>query len=171
MNQKIRWALTLLTASFVLSSTSRANGPIKTIWGCNIPCQSKDTHETLKSIQVSYCSFSTLSEKMIADLTPSCQQQNGRTDAVAIRTSKTNYASCLSSGNTCTTDGLSPAGFTCSFLCPSEDQVVHKFSACATTSFEAWSFVTQICKGATPPDKSIYAPAELCTPDGQTPCQ
>jgi hypothetical protein len=130
----------------------------------------KGTQETLKDVQVSYCSVSSLSEKMIHDMDSVCQKQNNRADAIAIRTSQAQYATCVSAGNTCATEGLTNAVYTCNFMCASQDQVVHKFTACAQTGADAWSNASSVCAGATVPDKSIYSQSDVCTAEGQTSC-
>ena len=161
------WSLILLTPE-----AGHSHGLIQSIWSCSVPCATQGKPEDLLgSIQVSYCSTSVLSPSMIKSLDPVCQAKTKRADAIAIRTSPAAMATCESSANPCPKEGLTRSGFTCNYVCPSEDKKVRHFTACASTSDEAWSYATQLCKDATAPGAEIFPSAKLCTPEGQTPCE
>ncbi len=160
----------LLLATFASVSVMAAKGPMQTIWGCKIPCEVKKTKIPLKGVYITYCSVSSLSLEMIDKATPECQAVNNRSDAIAARNSDGAPASCDSSANACPTEGLVNTGFSCKMLCPSQDSVIHKFTACASTGSEAWSFATQVCRDAKHLPLDAAALWDACLPDGQTPC-
>ena len=155
----------------LLNPVAHSEGLLRSIWSCDVPCAVRGhSDQLLSAVHVTYCSTSALSPAMLETLTPVCQAKTKRMDAVAIRTSLAAIASCSSSANTCPKEGLTRAGYTCSVVCPSEDKLVRKYTACATTGQEAWSFATQICKDAVAPDPSIIPPSQICTAEGQTSC-
>ena len=163
--------LILFLALTFMPKMGNSEGLIRSVWGCAIPCEVKDSHEPLTGIQISYCSTSAQSLAMIQSVSAVCQAKNKRLDAVAVRSSINAVASCSSSSNPCPKEGLTKVGFTCSYLCPSEDAVIHKFTACAATGDEAWSFATLVCKDALLPPAYSVARSQNCFPDGQTPCE
>ncbi len=165
---------TIVVPLFILllhPALAGAKGPMQTIWGCRIPCAVKTTKSPLKGVYITYCAVSSLGLRMIEKATPECQSVNHRADAVAVRNSDGAPATCDSSSNVCTTEGPVNTGFVCKMLCPSEDSVIHKFSTCASTGSEAWSFATQVCKDAKHLPLFAAALWDACTPDGQTPCE
>ncbi len=172
LNRALATTLLLTTSLGIPVSVQAgpANGLLRTIWGCRIPCATKGGHELLPGVEVSYCSTSTLSLTMIQAITPVCQERNHRSDAVALRSTEGAVATCDSAGNPCPTEGLVPASFTCKVLCPSQDSVIHKFTACASSGTEAWSYATQICPDARSVPASVASPWDQCTPDGDTGC-
>jgi hypothetical protein len=153
-----------------LSPPVSAAGLIRSIWGCQIPCESKSTHQTLTAVYVTYCSTSSLSTTMIQNVTPVCQAQNPGADAVAVRNGRVAPATCDSSSNSCANEGIVEAGYTCQMLCPSQDDVIHKFTACAKTGSEAWNFAPQICKDAKMVPAELSPTASACVAAGQTAC-
>lgn len=108
---------------------------------------------------------------LISTLNPICRQKKNRVDAVTVRSLPEKVAIFISSSNSCTKEGLVRAGFTCNVVYHLEDNVVRKYTVCASTGDEAWSYSTLICKDAAPPDKSFFPPSKVCIADGQTPCE
>lgn len=167
----IRNFFLVVTLAAAGSTSARAEGLIRSLWGCSVPCTTKGTDSPAGYLTIAYCSTTTLSVAMIEKLTPLCQEKLKRTDVVAARASATEVAACSSSGNPCPKEGLSRASFQCSYLCPSEDKVIRRFTACASTGDEAWSYAREICRDATPPHRAYAAPAHVCHAEGQTPCE
>lgn len=167
--QKIHLAAYLC---FLPAMPAYSAGLIRSIWGCFIPCESTShPGDPVAYLQVSYCSTNTLSAALLSKLTPLCQAKSGLSDAVAVRATAADVASCSSSSNTCHDEGLIPSGFTCTFVCPSEDNVYRKFTACAKTGDEAWQFARELCPDAVPSGDGTIALANTCTPEGQSPCE
>lgn len=141
------------------------------IWECQIPCEVSGTHQPLKQIRVTYCAKSVISQSMLDSFKPFCDRANQTTHAVAARVSGVmTPAICASSSNSCSTEGLIETGFTCSFLCPSEDHYLHKVSVCASNATDAWPATADVCKDAKAPTSLILPDILLCTADGQTAC-
>lgn len=165
-----RLLLSLALVSLSSFASPEGGGLIRSIWSCNVPCHVKGTDELISYIHVAYCATSTLSETMIASLSPLCREKTGRPDVVAVRKSAADVATCISSSNTCPKEGITRAGFTCHFICPSEDKVIRKFTACASTAEEAWGNATRFCKDAVAPDPAYMARGHVCVAEGQTGC-
>ncbi len=146
-------------------------GLIRSIWACHLPCVSGLDQKLLGYIEVSYCGTSVLTPSMVESLNPLCQSKTGKADAKAARSESAMVGRCVTAANPCAKEGLVRSGFVCNFRCPSEDQGIRKYTACATTDDEAWSFAKEICKDAIPPDSSYFPPARVCTLEGQTPCE
>jgi len=107
---------------------------------------------------------------MLAELTPACQSQTKRSDVVAVRASESRVADCISSVNPCEKKGLVRAGYMCSYICPSEEKTIQKYTTCAFSGEEAWSHVQDLCPGATSPHAISSFTVDQCVAEGQTPC-
>ena len=132
-----------------------------------MPCIVPGTREALGSIDFTYCAESVLSPKMVEGLKPLCQARANRPDAEATKLGEITIANCYTSGIECKRPGVTQAIYSCRYICPAEDKMVRKYSACASNINEAWSFSIQICKDATSP--SFQAEDERCYSDGH-PC-
>ena len=88
-------------------------------------------------------------------MSPICKKENHDEHAVAKRYSAGQGlpGDCVSSGNECTQEGPAYVGFYCVAMCPGETKLV-RFSACAVTLGDAWSFAPDVCKGAEAPSAS-----------------
>ncbi len=144
---------------------------IRSVWECHLPCVSKTERKLLGYIEVSYCATSVLSPEMLETMNPVCQAKTKQADAIAAKSEPASVAKCSSSGNPCPKEGLTRSAFTCVFLCPSEGPSLRKFTACGTTGDEAWTHAVELCKDATPPHSDYFPSAQVCTAEGQTPCE
>ena len=142
----------------------------KSLWSCSVACESNDSSRTpLKMAHFAWCSTTVLDQKMLNGVSAICQNVNGTQNAQAVRYQEsTNLpAGCISSANACDNEGPTQVGYSCSVDCPGVAKTI-KYSACATTSLEAWSLANTICPGAQKPDWMGWN--EVCDPNGQTAC-
>jgi hypothetical protein len=144
---------------------------IRAVWSCFVPCEAKGhPGEPVAYLQVAYCSATSLTPAMLENLTPLCRKKAKREDAVAVRATSADVATCVTAGNPCSDEGLTKASFSCNYVCPSQDKTIRRFTACARTGDEAWANAPQACEGAANAGGNTEAAALNCFAEGSTPC-
>ena len=111
-------SLIVIIFSLVAPQAARSEGLLRSVWGCSVPCQAKETGELLGFIHVTYCSTSALSLKMIETLSPVCQSKTKRADAVAARKSFADVATCVYLIQSLSQGGIDPCWFFLHFHLP-----------------------------------------------------
>ena len=141
------------------------------LWTCDIPCETKSDEPpgVLLSAHFAWCAKSVLSPEMIERMTPMCKKANQTDNARAVRYAAASMgrANCTTSGNGCKEEGPVHVGYNCKMRCPGED-FTRRFSVCAVDTQEAWSAAQNLCNNPIPPPQIPLG--QICTPDGQTPC-